>query len=104
MLAVSHLTKTFGGVNAVSDVSFEVKPGIVHAVIGPNGAGKTTLFNLITGIYKPTAGSIRLGGEEIAGTAPEKLARRGMSRTFQNLQVPATLSALENVMAGAHLR
>ena len=104
MLTVSNLTKTFGGINAVSGVSFEVTKGMVQAVIGPNGAGKTTLFNLITGVYKPSAGSIRFEGQEIGGYAPEKLAQRGISRTFQNLQVPMTLSALENVMSGAHLR
>ncbi|MBV5265372.1 ABC transporter ATP-binding protein [Pinisolibacter aquiterrae] len=103
MLVVENLTKTFGGVTAVSDVSFTVEKGTTHAVIGPNGAGKTTLFNLITGVYTPTLGSIRLEGVEIGGIAPEKLARRGVSRTFQNLQVSMNLSALENVMTGAHL-
>jgi branched-chain amino acid transport system ATP-binding protein len=73
-------------------------------VIGPNGAGKTTLFNLITGIYAPTSGEIRLDGEPIHGCAPDALARRGLARTFQNLQVCLNMSALENVMVGAHLR
>lgn len=104
MLQVDNLTKSFGGVAAVSQVSFEIAEGAIHAVIGPNGAGKTTLFNLITGVYAPTAGSIRLRGEEVAGLAPESLARRGVSRTFQNLQVSMNLSAIENVMIGAHLR
>lgn len=104
MLRVENLTKRFGGVAAVSDVSFEVAEGAIHAVIGPNGAGKTTLFNLITGVYAPTSGSIQLRGEEVAGLAPESLARRGVSRTFQNLQVSMNLSAVENVMIGAHLR
>ena len=103
MLTVENLTRTFGGVTAVSDVSFEVAKGTIHAVIGPNGAGKTTLFNLVTGVYTPTRGSIRFEGQEIGGLAPEKLARRGISRTFQNLQVSMNLSALENVMTGAHL-
>jgi len=104
MLKVSHLTKTFGGVNAVQDISFEAPEGLVQAVIGPNGAGKTTLFNLISGIYAPTFGSIQFRGEEVAGLAPDKLARRGLSRTFQNLQICMNLGAVENVMIGAHLQ
>ncbi len=104
MLKVENLTTRFGGVAAVSEVSFAVGEGAVHAVIGPNGAGKTTLFNLITGIYRPTAGSITLDGAEVAGLPPEALARRGVSRTFQNLQLATGLSAIENVMLGAHLK
>lgn len=103
MLKVSHLSKSFGGVHAIEDVSFEIPQGGVYAVIGPNGAGKTTLFNLITGLYVPSAGSIALAGEEISGVSPNILASRGMSRTFQNLQVCMNLSAIENVMVGAHL-
>jgi branched-chain amino acid transport system ATP-binding protein len=104
LLKVSHLSKSFGGVNAIEDVSFEVPPGGVYAVIGPNGAGKTTLFNLITGLYVPSAGSIALSGEEISGVSPNLLAGQGMSRTFQNLQVCMNLTAIENVMVGAHLK
>jgi len=104
MLAVESLTRTFGGVAAVSDVSFSVRKGHVHAVIGPNGAGKTTLFNLISGVYTPSAGTVKLDGEDIGGHAPDQLARKGMSRTFQNLQVCMNMTALENVMLGAHLR
>ncbi len=104
MLRVENLSKHFGGVAAVSDVSFSVKEGAVHAVIGPNGAGKTTLFNLITGIYRPNSGSITLEGAEVSGLPPEALARRGVSRTFQNLQWARGLSAIENVMLGAHLK
>ncbi|WP_407123294.1 ABC transporter ATP-binding protein [Bradyrhizobium sp. STM 3561] len=103
MLKVSHLSKSFGGVHAIEDVSFEIPQGGVYAVIGPNGAGKTTLFNLITGLYVPSAGSIALAGKEISGVSPNILASRGMSRTFQNLQVCMNLSAIENVMVGAHL-
>ena len=102
-LVVRGLSKSFGGVHAVQDVSFEVAAGQVHAVIGPNGAGKTTLFNLVTGIYSPSAGSIVFEGVEMAGRAPYELARLGMSRTFQNLQVCMNMSAVENVMIGAHL-
>jgi len=104
LLDVSDLSIHFGGVKAVQNVSFGIDAGIVYAVIGPNGAGKTTLFNLITGIYAPTHGSIRLDGESIVGLSPDALARRGMARTFQNLQVCLNMSALENVMVGAHLR
>jgi len=87
----------------MQDVSFTVRAGSVHSVIGPNGAGKTTLFNLISGVYEPTRGEILLDGENVAGLAPDQLARRGMSRTFQNLQVCMNMSAVDNVMIGAHL-
>ena len=104
MLRVENLSKTFGGLKAVQDVSFTVKPGSIHSVIGPNGAGKTTLFNLISGIYVPSAGKILFEGNDVAGLPPDELARRGMSRTFQNLQVCMNMSAIANVMVGAHLR
>jgi branched-chain amino acid transport system ATP-binding protein len=104
LLDVSNLSIHFGGVKAVQDVSFSIDAGIVYSVIGPNGAGKTTLFNLITGVYKPTSGEIRLDGESIAGKSPDELARRGVARTFQNLQICMNMSAVENVMVGAHLR
>lgn len=104
MIVVDKLTKAFGGVRAVQDVSFTIPAKSVYSVIGPNGAGKTTLFNLISGIYTPTSGSIRFDGKEVAGERPEVLARMGMSRTFQNLQVCLNMSALENVMVGAHLQ
>ncbi|MCL2658167.1 MAG: ABC transporter ATP-binding protein [Betaproteobacteria bacterium] len=104
LLDVKQLSIHFGGVKAVQEVSFSIDAGIVYSVIGPNGAGKTTLFNLITGVYKPTHGEICLDGESIVGKSPNELARRGMARTFQNLQVCMNMSALENVMVGAHLR
>ena len=104
LLAVHDLSVQFGGVKALQHVSFSVKAGSIYAVIGPNGAGKTTLFNLITGVYQPTSGSILLDGEPIAGKAPDEFARRGVARTFQNLQICMNMSALENVMVGAHLR
>ena len=104
MLDVQNLSIQFGGVKAVNDVSFSIDPGMIYAVIGPNGAGKTTLFNLITGVYKPTSGKIRLNGEEIQGKSPDELARRGVARTFQNLQICMNMSALENVMVGRHVR
>ncbi len=104
LLEVNDLSIHFGGVKAVQNVSFTIEAGIVYAVIGPNGAGKTTLFNLITGIYTPTTGSITLDGESIGGKSPDELARRGVARTFQNLQICMNMSAIENVMVGAHLR
>jgi branched-chain amino acid transport system ATP-binding protein len=104
MLAIRNLCKRFGGVHAVQDVSFTVRKGAIHSVIGPNGAGKTTLFNLVTGVYTPTSGQVLFGGENVAGMAPDALARRGMSRTFQNLQVCMNMTALDNVMVGSHLR
>ena len=104
LLEVKDLSIHFGGVKAVQNVSFNIDAGIVYAVIGPNGAGKTTLFNLITGVYKPSAGEIRLDGEMIQGKSPNELAQRGVARTFQNLQICMNMSAIENVMVGAHLR
>jgi branched-chain amino acid transport system ATP-binding protein len=104
LLEVRDLSIQFGAVKAVQNVSFTVDAGIVYSVIGPNGAGKTTLFNLITGIYTPSSGSILLDGQAVGGHPPSDLAARGMARTFQNLQVWMNMSALENVMVGAHLR
>jgi branched-chain amino acid transport system ATP-binding protein len=102
-LDVRGLSIAFGGVKAIQDLSFDVHQGTVHAIIGPNGAGKTTLINLVTGIYAPDSGSIELFGQEVAGIAPERLARAGLGRTFQNLQVCMNMSAVDNVMIGAHL-
>ena len=104
LLEVQDLSIQFGGVKAVQNVSFSIDAGIVYAVIGPNGAGKTTLFNLITGIYTPTTGSILLDGQPIQGKSPDVLAQQGVARTFQNLQICMNMSAVENVMVGAHLR
>ncbi len=103
MLTIQNLSKSFGGVHALQDVSFCIKAGAIHSVIGPNGAGKTTLFNLITGVYAPSSGAIIFCDENVAGKSPDALARRGMSRTFQNLQICMNMSAIENVMVGAHL-
>ncbi|WP_284455964.1 ABC transporter ATP-binding protein [Alloalcanivorax xenomutans] len=102
LLSVTNLSKEFGGVHAIEDLSFEVRRGHVHSIIGPNGAGKTTLFNLVTGLYQPSAGTVTLGGRDITGRAPHKLCEMGMARTFQNLQICMNMSALENVMLGRH--
>src|SRR5512133_539480 len=104
LLEVSGLSKRFGGVQAVNDVSFRVEKGMIKAVIGPNGAGKTTLFNMVSGLVAPDAGSITFGGEPIHGRPPHRVAVRGVSRTFQNIRLFSQMSALENVMVGRHLR
>jgi len=101
-LQADHVSISFGGVRAVENVSLSVERGQAFSVIGPNGAGKTTLFNIISGIYVPNDGSIRLLGETVTGLPPEQLARRGLSRTFQNLQIFAGMTVLENVMVGRH--
>jgi len=104
LLEVSQLTKTFGGVHAVSDVSFSVSKGEIIAVIGPNGAGKTTLFNLMTGVYPPTQGNIYFNDTDITCLPTHKVAALGIARTFQNLQVFNNMTVLENVMVGRHIR
>jgi branched-chain amino acid transport system ATP-binding protein len=103
ILEVSGLTCQFAGVTAVDDLSFEVARGQIKAVIGPNGAGKSTLFNMIAGVTRPTAGSIRFDGSRIDGLPTYRRARLGIARTFQNLQIFQEMSVLENVMVGAHL-
>jgi branched-chain amino acid transport system ATP-binding protein len=102
-LAVEDVAIAFGGVAAVAGVSLTVEPGEIFAIIGPNGAGKTTLFNLIAGNYRPSRGRVTLGGHDVTGLTPHLLARRGLARTFQNLQVFFRMTAVENVMAGRHL-
>ena len=103
VLAVDDLGIDFGGVTALDQLSFTVPAQCVYSVIGPNGAGKTTLFNIVSGIYRPARGRIRLLGETTAGLGPHMLAARGLSRTFQNLQVFFRMTALENVMVGRHM-
>ncbi|MCA3268336.1 MAG: ABC transporter ATP-binding protein [Tagaea sp.] len=103
LLKVEGLTKEFGGVRAVADVSFAVEPGTIHSVIGPNGAGKTTLFNLVTGVYTPTAGTVTLDGRDLTALSTAARAKLGMQRTFQNLQIFFNMTAIENVMVGRHL-
>ena len=103
LLAAEALSREFGGVRAVDDVSFEVPPGKVFSIIGPNGAGKTTLLNVLTGVYRPSSGRIVFEGRDVTGRAPHEYARAGIARTFQNLQVFLNMSALENVMVGRTL-
>ena len=97
-LIVENLSKSFGGVQAVSGVSLEVKEREIIGVIGPNGAGKSTLFNLITGVYTPDTGSIKLGGKELVGCEQHEITRAGLGRTFQNIRLFQGLNVLENVM------
>jgi branched-chain amino acid transport system ATP-binding protein len=101
-LELRHVTKRFGALNAVDDVSFAVPQGSLTAVIGPNGAGKTTLFNVVTNLYPADAGEIRLHGASLAGLAPGRIARLGLVRTFQSARIFPGMTALENVLAGAH--
>ena len=102
-LTVSGVTKSFGGVHAVSDVSFNVRAGSLTALIGPNGAGKSTMFNLFTNLYIADSGTIEYFGQNLAGIRAEKIARRGLIRTFQTARVFAGMTVLENVLAGAHI-
>jgi len=102
ILEVDRLSITFGGVRAIDGVSMSIASGQVFSIIGPNGSGKTTLLNLISGVYTPLEGDIRLAGQPVTGLAPDRLARRGLSRTFQNLQIFSRMSVLENVMVGRH--
>jgi branched-chain amino acid transport system ATP-binding protein len=94
------VTKKFGGLTAVDDLSIKVKRGTIHSIIGPNGAGKTTLVNMITGVYKVTSGTIFLDGKEITNIATNKLVYKGVCRTFQHLEICSNLTAIENVMLG----
>ncbi len=104
LLAVQGLGKSFGGVQANEDIVLAVQAGTVHSIIGPNGAGKTSLINMLSGVYRPDAGSIQLDGVELAGQPVHRFAAAGIGRTFQNLQVFFNMTVLENVMTGRHLR
>jgi len=102
LLEVNNLNRRFGGLQAVSDVNFSVRPGMIKAVIGPNGAGKTTLFNLISGALPPSSGAIHFKGSPIQGLPPYRIARLGLARTYQNIKLYPGMTALENVMIGRH--
>jgi branched-chain amino acid transport system ATP-binding protein len=104
LLKVRDLSKHFGGIRAVEEVSFSASPGIILSIIGPNGAGKTTLFNCLTGLMKPTKGSIVLSEREISGLSADRINRLGMARTFQNIRLFREMSVLENVMVAQHSR
>jgi len=104
ILAMEGVTQRFGGLVAVNDLSFAIEAGSIVAMIGPNGAGKSTAFNLVTGIYKPTAGRIVFDGTDITGRNSSRIAPLGIARTFQNIRLFAFMSAIDNVMTGEHAR
>jgi branched-chain amino acid transport system ATP-binding protein len=102
LLELNKVTKNFGGLAAVQDVDLQIWPREIISIIGPNGAGKTTVFNLITGIYRPTSGDIRLSGGSLAGLNPDQVLVRGIARTFQNIRLFNNMTVLENVLVGQH--
>ncbi|MBW6468572.1 MAG: ABC transporter ATP-binding protein [Anaerosomatales bacterium] len=104
MLEVNNVTMQFGGLKALSNVDFRVEEGEIVALIGPNGAGKTTLFNLLTGIYKPTEGTIEFSGTSLVGKKAHRICIMGIARTFQNIRLFANMTTLENVMVARHTR
>jgi branched-chain amino acid transport system ATP-binding protein len=104
VLVAKGLRKEFGGLVAVNDVDFAVPRGKVVSLIGPNGAGKTTFFNMLTGVYKPTAGRVTFLGEDVTGKPPHAITARGVGRTFQNIRLFQNMTALENVLVGMHAR
>jgi branched-chain amino acid transport system ATP-binding protein len=104
LLEVKNVTRRFGGIVALDDVSFDVEAGQISGLIGPNGAGKTTLFNVITRVYRPDGGQVVFDGTNLLRTAPHKIVRRGIARTFQNVELFPGMSVLENVLVGTHAR
>jgi branched-chain amino acid transport system ATP-binding protein len=104
LLQTHSLRKEFGGLVAVDDVDFTVPAGAIVSLIGPNGAGKTTFFNMLTGVYKPTAGHVLFAGEDLTGKPPHAFTERGIGRTFQNIRLFQNMTALENVLVGMHSR
>jgi branched-chain amino acid transport system ATP-binding protein len=104
LLVATSVSKVFGGLVAVSDVDFSIPRLSIVSIIGPNGAGKTTFFNMLTGLYKPTTGTIAFDGKNIADERPDRITALGVARTFQNIRLFATMTALENVMVGEHAR
>src|SRR5690349_21849508 len=104
VLVAEQVRKEFGGLVAVNDVDFVVPRGKVVSLIGPNGAGKTTFFNMLTGVYKPTGGTITFLGEDVTGRPPHVITSRGVGRTFQNIRLFQNMTAIENVMVGMHTR
>ncbi len=104
LLEATGVTKAFGGLVAVSDVTFDIPPKSIVSIIGPNGAGKTTFFNMLTGLYRPTSGTIAFAGVDITEMRPDRILAAGVARTFQNIRLFGTMSARENVMVGQHAR
>ncbi|MGJ9418257.1 ABC transporter ATP-binding protein [Massilia sp. CMS3.1] len=104
LLNISGVNKRFGGLQALTDVAIQIRPGQIVGLIGPNGAGKTTFFNVITGLYQPDSGSFELAGKPYSPSAPHAVAKAGIARTFQNIRLFGEMTALENVMVGRHVR
>jgi branched-chain amino acid transport system ATP-binding protein len=104
LLEIRNVTRRFGGIVAIDDVSLHVEAGQIVGLIGPNGAGKTTLFNVITRLYRPDSGALEFGGKSLLRTPPHRIVRRGIARTFQNVELFRTMSVLDNVLVGAHTR
>jgi branched-chain amino acid transport system ATP-binding protein len=104
LLEARNICKSFGGLQALSEVSLAIETGEIYGLIGPNGAGKTTLFNVLTGLYKPDAGAVLFNGTELTGKKPNVIVEAGVARTFQNIRLFANMTAMENVMVGRHLR
>lgn len=104
VLEIKNISKNFGGISALTDVSFSVNEGEIFGLIGPNGAGKTTMFNMITNLFPPTSGEITFLGKNITGLKPYKITEQGICRTFQNIRLFSQMTALENVMVGGHCR
>jgi branched-chain amino acid transport system ATP-binding protein len=104
VLETQYLTKIFGGLTAVDGVSFRVPARSIVSIIGPNGAGKTTFFNMLTGLYKPSLGSVVFNGKDVTMKRPDQITALGVARTFQNIRLFATMSAVENVLVGQHAR
>jgi branched-chain amino acid transport system ATP-binding protein len=104
LMAVEGCSKVFGGLVAVHDVSFDIPERSIVSIIGPNGAGKTTFFNMLTGLYRPTTGRIAFAGRDVTGMRPDRITAAGVARTFQNIRLFGTMTALENVLVGQHSR
>ncbi|HQH17395.1 MAG TPA: ATP-binding cassette domain-containing protein, partial [Smithella sp.] len=100
---VENLSISFGGIKAVNNVSFEVEENKIFSIIGPNGSGKTTIFNMISGIYKPNEGRVFLENENLVGQRPDTIARKGVARTFQNIQLFGNATVMDNLMLGRHI-
>lgn len=103
LLEIANITKTFGGLKAISDVTFSLEKGRIVSIIGPNGAGKTTFFNTLTGIYKPDGGTIKFNGKSLVGLRPDQIAARGIARTFQNIRLFPDMTVIENILVGMHV-
>ncbi len=101
--SLENLSISFGGIKAVNNISFSVEKNEIFSIIGPNGSGKTTIFNLISGIYKPDGGAVIMEGEDMVGKTPDRIAQKGIARTFQNIELFANATVMDNLMLGRHI-